>query len=212
MQFRDAIEQDARDLRELSERAAKISNRPSFLRDLVFEGEDWAAHERTLDQAAMDLRQAWLKVAHGAGDTTLKSPREGQVTHVPSGRAVSFGYEREIDVGLLEQRGPSYIDRETGWSSDVILFRSGQAALACLLQFAIAHWGRSDALTVAHAGAYFETASLLKSWPQRVLRQVPVGRDQVDIAIAEPVWCDGAFSRTDGMPSARRALIIDTTM
>ena len=43
-----------------------------------------------------------------------------------------------------------------------MLFRSGQASLASLLQLVVGRWGRYGALTVAHAGAYFETAALLE--------------------------------------------------
>jgi hypothetical protein len=157
----------------------------------------------------MTLRRRWLQLAHHPADTTLKSPCDGEVTKMPSGRPVCFGYEREIDASVLERRGPDYLGRVRGWSSDVVLFRSGQAALASLLQFAVGRWGRLGALTIAHAGAYFETASLLKSWPGRVLRP---SDGEADIVIAEPVWCDGAFSCNDAIPAPRRALILDTTL
>jgi hypothetical protein len=128
---------------------------------------------------------------------------------MPSGRPVSFGYEREIDALPLERRGADYLDRVPGWSSDIVLFRSGQAALACLLHFVVNQWGHKGALTLTHAGAYFETSSLLNSWPGRVLRR---SEGAADIVIAEPVWCDGAFACSDPVPAARRALILDTTM
>lgn len=209
MQFRAAIEQDACDLQELADRASRTSGHPDLLPELRFENDDYAAHERRLDAAAMDLRRHWLQLAHQPADTTPKSPCEGEVAHMPSGRAVQFGYEREIDASVLERRGEGYLDRVRGWSSEVMLFRSGQAALACLLQFAVSRWGGTGALAVAHAGAYFETASLLKSWPGRVLSR---SEGAADIVIAEPVWCDGAFSCSEAIPAARRALILDTTM
>jgi hypothetical protein len=212
MQFRDAIEQDARDLQELAERAAKASGRPDFLPTLAFEGNDYAAHERQLEAAAMAMRRSWLQVSHRSADTTLKSPCEDTVAQIASGREVSFGYEREIDVSLLEQRGSGYIDREPGWSSDVVLFRSGQAALACLLHFAITRYSRSNALSIAHAGAYFETVALLQSWPTRVLHQVPQTNEMADIVLAEPVFCDGGFRCISELPRARHVLILDTTM
>ncbi len=52
----------------------------------------------------MTLRSAWLGVAHRPGDATLKSPRAGDVAQVACGSKVRFGYERDIDVALLEQR------------------------------------------------------------------------------------------------------------
>ena len=209
MQFRAAIDIDAHDLHELADRAARAADCPDLLPALTLAGEDYGAHERQLDDAAMTLRRRWLEVAHHPADTTLKSPCDGEMTQMPSGRPIHFGYEREIDASPLERRGPAYIDRVPGWSSDVVLFRSGQAALACLLQFVVGRWGRHHALTVSHDGAYFETTALLKSWPGRVLRPAD---GTADLVIAEPVWCDGAFSCSDALPPARRALILDTTM
>jgi len=209
MQFRAAIELEAHDLQELADRAARAADRPDLLPTLSLAGDDYAAHERELEAAAMTLRRHWLQLAHHPADTTLKSPCDGEVTQMPSGRLIHFGYEREIDASPLERRGPAYLDRVPGWSSDVVLFRSGQASLACLLQLVVGRWGRFGALTVAHAGAYFETAALLESWPGRVLRP---SDGATDVVIAEPVWCDGAFSCSDALPAARRALILDTTM
>ena len=44
----------------------------------------------------------------------------------------------------------------------MVIFRSGQAALASILQFIAAAWGDKRTLSVAHAGAYFETRALLR--------------------------------------------------
>jgi hypothetical protein len=210
MEFRDAIDLDAQDLRTLAERAAEASGHGDFLPRRLGGGNDWLAQERQLDAAAMTLRRAWLGVAHRPGDATLKSPRTGHVAHVACGSHVSFGYERDIDVSLLEQR-KGYLQAPAGWVSDLVLFRSGQAALACLIHFAAARWGTTGALTVAHAGAYFETASLLASWPQRMIRQ-PDDASSADIVIAEPVWCDGQFGCSRSLPRPRHALILDITM
>lgn len=209
MQFRAAIEQDAEDLQELAERAARASGHSGFPAAPSFSGDDYAVQERQLDAAAMDLRLHWLQLAHHPADVTLKSPCAGEVAHMPVGHAVCFGYEREIDTSSIERRGEDYLDRMNGWASEVVLFRSGQAALAGLLHFAVNTWGGFGAVTVAHAGAYFETVSLLRSWPGRVLRR---SESEADIVIAEPVWCDGAFSCTDVLPVARQVLILDTTL
>lgn len=209
MQFRAAIEQDFRDLQALAERAEQASGQSGLLPAPLFGGDDHAGHERQLDEAAMALRRRWLRLSHRSADSTLKSPCDGEMAQMPAGQPVSFGYEREIDASSLEQRGPAYLDHVRGWTSEVVLFRSGQAALAGLLHLAIDQWGRAGAITIAHAGAYFETVSLLKSWPGRVLR--PSAGD-ADIVIAEPVWCDGAFSCNDTLPAARRVLILDTTL
>ena len=210
MEFRDAIEKDAEDLRTLADRAAAASGQGDFLPRHIASGNDWLTRERQLDAAAMTLRRAWLGVAHRPGDATLKSPRAGHVAHVACGADVSFGYERDIDVSVLEQRN-GYLRAPAGWSADLVLFRSGQAALACLVHFAAAQWGKSDPLTVTHAGAYFETASLLASWPQRMIRQIDDAA-VADIVIAEPVWCDGQFGCGKRLPTARHALLLDITM
>jgi hypothetical protein len=210
MEFRDAIEKDADDLRTLADRAAAASGQDDFLPCSIASSGSWQSRERQLDAGAMTLRRNWLGAAHRPGEATLKSPRAGQVAHVASGSAVSFGYERDIDASVLEQR-EGYLRAPAGWTADLVLFRSGQAALACLVHFAAAQWGKSDPLTVAHAGAYFETTSLLASWPQRMIRQV----DDVaaaDVVIAEPVWCDGQFGCGEHLPKARHALLLDTTM
>src|SRR5690242_7969164 len=100
MQFRAAIERDARDLQQLAERAARASSTTDLLPDLSFCGDDYAAQERQLETAAMTLRRNWLRLAHHPADRTLKSPCDGEIAQVPSGRPVSFGYEREIDASL----------------------------------------------------------------------------------------------------------------
>ena len=216
MQFREAIERDAQDLRTLADRVAASTGRESACTGLLAPlgtcGNDYREQEQRLEAAAMELRRTWLALAHRPADAMLKSPREGQVAHVPCGDGVRFGYERELDASLLEGRGSGYMQLPTGWSGDLVVYRSGQAALACFLQFAASRWGQRGPLTVAHAGAYFETAALLETWPQRVLQQVPAGSQPVDILIAEPVWCDGAFGCAGAQPHARRVLLLDTTM
>jgi hypothetical protein len=210
MQFRDAIEQDTRDLQTLTDRAAQASGQA--LPPVSVDGTDYCELEQSLNTAALTLRRSWLALAHRPADRTLKSPREGEATRVACGERIEFGYEREIDASVLERRDADYLQAVPGWNSEVVLFRSGQAALAGLLQFAITRWGRGDALTIGHAGAYFETTSLLEAWPRRVLRQMSVTASTLDLAIAEPVWCSGTFSCTQRMPAARHALILDTTM
>lgn len=210
MEFRDAIEKDAEDLRVLADHALAASGYDGFSPRHVANGNDWLTQERQLEAAAMTLRRDWLRVAHRPGDSTLKSPRAGHVAHIACGSRVSFGYERDIDASALEQR-MGYLQVPAGWTADLVLFRSGQAALACLIHFAAAQWGKTGALTVAHAGAYFETGALLASWPQRMIQQVD-DAPEADIVIAEPVWCDGQFGCGGNLPKARHALLLDITM
>jgi hypothetical protein len=94
----------------------------------------------------------------------------------------------------------------------MVIFRSGQAALATLLQFVAATLADRRTLTVAHAGAYFETTALLAAWPRRILRQVRATAVSADVVICEPVWCNGCFGTLQRLPRARHVLMIDTTM
>src|SRR5689334_2774837 len=127
MSFREAIERDAEDLLALHDRIAA----PASLRDdLAALGNDHLAQEQRLETAARQLREAWLAMAHRPADHTLKSPVQGETTEVPSGDTLQFGYERDLDVTLLEDRGPAYAPAPAGWSGGLVVFRSGQAALA----------------------------------------------------------------------------------
>jgi len=213
MQFREAIETDARDLLELAARTrsetGKDTLQEGLLADLEAAGNDRLRQEQRLDQAARELRQGWLGVAHGTADHSLKSPRAGEAAKVPCGEGLIFGYERDLDASLLEGRGAGYAPPPAGWHAQTVLYRSGQAALAGLLQFAAERWATRRPLGVAHCGAYFETAALLDAWPGRVFRR----RDaRADIVILEPVWCDGRFGICHDVPAAGRLLLIDTTL
>lgn len=168
-----------------------------------------------LDGAALELRRAWLARAHHPADATLKSPCVGDVSRLPDGQRIHFGYERELSARLLETRAPLCYPVPRGWQSLRVLFRSGQAALSCLLHH-IAHMHEASAspLTLHHAGRYFETAALLDLWPRQVFTPSGGSLSQVDVLIGEPVHCDGQFglSVPGCLPRARRALLLDTTM
>lgn len=216
MTFREAIERDAQDLLNLTGRIAAETGHclpdGDLLADLATLGNDYSAQERRLDTEARALRQAWLGVAHRPADTSLKSPQEDEVAEVPCGKYLHFGYERDLDVSLLEGRGRAYAPAPAGWTSDVVIYRSGQAVLAAVLQFAAATWGGKRTLSVAHAGAYFETAALLAAWPRRSFRPAPISAVSTDMVIGEPVWCDGGFGIPEYLPRARHVLVLDTTM
>ncbi len=213
MEFREAIDRDVRDLRNLADRITARSRdapvRTDVLAGLAASGDDFLTQERKLDAAAWALRKTWLTLAHRPADDTPKSPYAGQSAHVAAGNDVDFGYERDLDVSMLEERRTDYMQSVDGWSTDLVLYRSGQAALAGLLQLAISQWGTTGALRIAHEGAYFETASLIDAWPHRVLKRVA---DKADVAIAEPVWCDGRFGCAESRSAPRHAFFLDTTM
>lgn len=165
------------------------------------------------DAAALELRRAWLARAHRPADATLKSPCEGDVSRMPDGQSVRFGYERELSAHLLEGRTPLCYPVPRGWRSLRVLCRSGQAALSCLLHL-VAREATTLPLTVHHAGRYFETAALLDLWPRRVFAPADGSPSHVDVLLGEPVHCDGQFglSVPGRLPRARRALLLDTTM
>ena len=216
MQFREAIDTDAHDLLGLARAVASKGAGATLLvelpGDLAALGNDYLAQERRLDEAALELRKSWLAVAHRPADATLKSPQEGDTTRVAGGEMLRFGYERDLDVSLLEERGAAYMRPPAGWTGETVIYRSGQAALASLLQYSATTWCSRRALTVAHAGAYFETTALVAAWPQRTFRPVRPSASSADIVIAEPVWCDGRFGITTRLPRARHVVLIDTTM
>jgi len=216
MVFREAIERDARDLLVLADRVTIETGDDPFdgalQRDIAALGSDHLAQERRLEAAALTLRRAWLKAAHRPADATLKSPSDGDLARVPCGDSLQFGYERALDVSLLEDRGATYALPPAGWTSDMVIFRSGQAALATVLQFVASTWGNRRPLSVAHAGAYFETTALLEAWPRRNFRPTLPTVVSADLVIGEPVWCDGCFVATRRLPRARHVLLIDTTM
>lgn len=211
MEFREAIDRDVQDLRKLAESVTTSSGTTAtaVLGDLPGGGNDFLAQERQLDAAAWTLRKSWLALAHRPADNSPKSPCVGQSAHVAAGNDVDFGYERDLDVSLLEDRRTGYMQSAEGWSTDLVLCRSGQAALSGLIQFAIAQWGAAGALGICHDGAYFETASLIDAWPRRVLER---RKDGADVAIVEPVWCNGSFGLAADHIRGRQALFIDTTM
>jgi hypothetical protein len=175
---------------------------------------DENADELSLSDAALELRHAWLRRAHGYADDTLKSPREGTTASMPDGETVSLGYERDLDVSALETREPLDHANPGGWSSARLLCRSGQAALSCVLHLVSSLAEDACPLSVHHAGRYFETKSLLALWPRAVIRISPATMPVVDLLIGEPVYCDGHFGITEPteLPRIRSALILDTTL
>jgi hypothetical protein len=217
MSFSEAIDRDAQDLSDLQILIQKVHPGISFdskhARDLHAHRRDYSEQERHLDAWAWSLRRTWLALGHAAGDLTPKSPCiDMPVSRLASGSSVTFGYERELDVSVLEGRSAAYADRFEGWSTDMVICRSGQAALTCLLHYAIARWGDEGRLTSLHAGSYFETRSLLALWPDWVLAQDESWDREVDLLLLEPVMCDGQFGFPGTLPSVRHAILMDTTL
>jgi hypothetical protein len=196
---------DSTDAGDLNKLAARIGL-PEF--NLSSECED------DLEAAALALRRAWFERAHRPADATLKSPCAGTTVPMPGGDTVQFGYERDLDVSMLEKRGDLDHPTPDGWTSSRVLCRSGQSTLACLLHLVTSTGGPAAPLTLHHAGRYFESKALLDIWPCQVFRQVPAAASEVDVLLGEPVFCDGRFGVSDprALPRARRALLLDTTL
>jgi hypothetical protein len=193
---------DARDLNKLAGRAGI----PEF--NISSECED------DLEAAALALRRAWFERAHKPADATLKSPCAGTTVPMPGGHTVRFGYERDLDVSMLEERGALDHPTPDGWTSSRVLCRSGQSALSCLLHLVTSPAVPAVPLTLQHAGRYFESKSLVDLWPRHVFRHAPAAASEVDVLLGEPVFCDGRFGVSDPrtLPRARRALLLDTTL
>lgn len=194
--------EDAKDLRAL---AARIDAPPLVLED--------DADEQQLEAAALELRRHCLARAHRQADPKLKSPCAGSVARLPCGSRVSLGYERDLDVSALEQRGGKDYPTPPGWRSLRVLCRSGQAALACLLHLALST-ACDGTLRTRHAGRYFETKALLDLWPRSVLPPAPAESGEIDLLIGEPVACSGRFevARPEALPRVRHALLLDMTL
>jgi hypothetical protein len=193
------------DARELNELAVRIGL-PAF--NMFGDCED------DLEAAALELRRAWFERAHKPADATLKSPCVGTTVPMPGGDTIQFGYERDLDVSMLEERGDLDHPTPEGWRSSRVLCRSGQSTLSCLLHLVTSTGAPTAPLTLHHAGRYFESNALLDLWPRQVFRQVPASTSEVDVLLGEPVFCDGRFGISDprALPRAHRALLLDTTL
>jgi hypothetical protein len=109
--------------------------------------------EEELDAAALALRRAWFERAHKPADTTLKSPCVGTTARLPGGDTVSFGYERDLDISMLEDRGVLDHPTPDGWTSSRVVCRSGQSTLSCLLHLVTSMDAPTVPLTLHHADA-----------------------------------------------------------
>lgn len=173
-----------------------------------------------IEELTVDLRQRWLEIAHETAHSHFRSPLGEDATRLPSGRAVDFGYERELDPARLEARAERFIPACPGRDARHLVFSSGQSALAAVLMAAGANV-QGRALRVAHLGSYFETTELLRltgaqSWQDR---EGEGAGGEADVAIIEPVYLDDAFHCIDLSrlkrrltASAPRLVLVDATI
>src|SRR5262245_59697987 len=64
--------------------------------------------EAALATLAAVLRLLWLQVAHESSDPYTRTPQRDVTTTMPSGAEIDFGYERDIQPRVLEQRCFAY--------------------------------------------------------------------------------------------------------
>jgi hypothetical protein len=81
-----------------------------------------------------------------------------------TGEKLEFSYERNFHPVHLERRVAALDPPPEGWHADHVLFSSGQAGLATLLQswLSMLRPGRDQPLRLGLFGAYFETKMLLR--------------------------------------------------
>ena len=166
-----------------------------------------AARERISEAFARSLRQIWLEACAFSTSRSYRSPPTNETTKTTTGRAIDFGYERDLHPVHLEERCSAFFDPPPrGWSADHILLSSGQSAMAAVLHAleGASVFPAQRRRSVAHYGSYFETgeilglfASLLSPVGQGRAAVEAMDRVDADIVIVEPVYCDGAFGAVD---------------
>lgn len=231
----DLLRMGARIIEEVPEAEERLRDWRGRVEAIVDAPElDSLAREAELDALSQALRAIWLSVAHSCSDRYMKSPPLTQPKRTPSGSAVEYSYERNLQTELLERRCFRYAPSPPGWFADHVLFSSGQAALACFLQswFSMIRPDASDPLRLLLHGNYFETQVLLGllrhpgfDWRLSAddgdLRQ-SVQKGEVDLVLIEPVRYEWALTPIDlaGLAGALRrreagsapVLMFDTTL
>jgi hypothetical protein len=166
-----------------------------------------AARERISEAFARSLRQIWLEACTFSTSRSYRSPPTTETTKTTTGRAVDFGYERDLHPVHLEERCSAFFGPPPqGWSADHILLSSGQSGMAAVLHAleGASVFQAERRRSVVHYGSYFETGEILGFFGS-LLSPVGQGRAAVeamdrvdaDISIVEPVYCDGAFGVVD---------------
>jgi hypothetical protein len=170
----------------------QLAERLGLWRDFLAKGTKAAvsplASEDILEQATRAIRHIWLQAAASSTSKSYRSPTEDERTVTPAGRFHDFGYERDLQPDALERRCEKFFAvPPSGWPQDHVLFSSGQAAMTAVLTLLCSR--QDGALTLRHAGCYFETVNLLALFAGRFKS---VSGQDADVVVAEPVSCDGA--------------------
>jgi hypothetical protein len=119
--------------------------------------------EQALEDCALELRRLWMATAHEYADDAYRSPLAGAARELPASPAMTYGYERSIECNAIEERLGAYRPTPPGWHAGHLLFSSGMAALSCCFTAlpGLLKTAPGTALSLAAAGAYFETLAAL---------------------------------------------------
>jgi len=163
--------------------------------------------EQLSEQFGRALRHLWIEISVFSTSRNYRSPPAAQKTRTATGRNVEFGYERDLQATYLEDRCRTFWGEPPGgWSCDHVLLSSGQSAMAAVLHALEGGLliGGKRQLSFVHLGSYFETSEIFSLFSS-LLKPVGCGRSAVetldrqdaDVFIIEPVFCDGEFGTVD---------------
>ena len=177
MEFREAIERDALDLLALAARAAAETGQDpldgALQRDLAALGNDYLAQERHLDDGGADTAAGMAQRRPSAGRREPEKPaRTARSRGCPAARACISATSatstcRSWRIGERPMRLLRPAGRAT-WSSSAAARPPSRASCSSSPR----PGATSGRLSVAHAGAYFETTALLAAWPRRTFRPI----------------------------------------
>lgn len=189
--------------------------------------------ERGLDELGFALRSAWLWTAHEVSHRHLMAPLHEAPKRLPSGRPFQFDYERYNRPEYLERRVLEMTPPPPRWAAHAMVFSTGMAAMATLVQVCCAHLNGAmpdEPARLAIFGGYFETWRLLDMFHGPALEVAHATSnaeladavsDGVDIAVIEPVAYDwdmtvfdlaaftAAWARAEQPP---RVVVVDTSL
>jgi hypothetical protein len=155
--------------------------------------------EHGLDRLESELRSLWMRHAHGFTDPLLKSPPLGTPMRLPVGRPSTHSYERNVECHVLEDRLAAQDTRLPDHDTAHVVYSSGMAAIAGLLQSyqGLTRPTADHPLRLAMWGAYYETTVLLDLVEDDCLRWTRTSTQQelraavtsggTDILLLEPV-------------------------
>ena len=221
---------------EVTELQALARSLAEFAPDLSPNLFEWSRHlqqvwqsggqpfvlEQQMEWFARALRQHWLQYAAAAPSAVYRSPTEEQQKGMAKDpKLEAFGYERDLQPEILEQRCAGFFPRPPPpWQAQHLLFSSGQAAMTVAL-LVLQQRLCPRKITVAHLGKYFETRRLLQALPATIDVLSPASALEADCLIVEPIACDGKFARIDvkelgeriaALPVTPRSIIFDSTL